>query len=85
MFEGLTDTSEAANMIQLEVLRNLGPERRSQLGAEWSDAVREIAMQGIRDRHNEYDDRRVVLEYARMTLGERLFQKAFAAEMTNSA
>ena len=84
MSTGITDTSDAANAVQLRVLRNLGPEQRSQLGAQWSNEIREIAMQGIRDRHKEYDDRRVVLEYARLTLDERLFQDAFAAEAAKS-
>ena len=85
MSDNLADTSEAADLIQLEVLRKLGPERRAQLALEWSDAMRETAIQGIRDRHSEYESRRLVLEYARTTLGVPLFQEAFAAEMTDLA
>ena len=76
----LTDTSVDAEAVQLDVLRRLGPVRRSQLAAQWSEAMRQVAMQGIRDRHPSYDERRVVLEYARLTLGQRLFQEAFAGE-----
>ena len=85
MSDRLADTSQAANVIQLEVLRRLGGEQRSRLALEWSDSIRATAIQGIRDRHSEYDSRRLVLEYARMTLGEHLFQEAFAAETTNLA
>lgn len=77
-----TDTCKNAEAVQFSVLRKFGPKRRSELAAQWSDNIREVAMQGIRDRHPDYDDRRVVLEYARMTLGEQLFQEAFAAEAT---
>jgi hypothetical protein len=78
----LTDTSDNAHEAQVSVLRDLGPERRSQLAAEWSDEIRRTAMQGIRDRHGDFEDRDVILEYARITLGERLFQEAFAEELT---
>jgi hypothetical protein len=78
MQHSLPDTNIDANEVQLKVLRRLGPERRSQLAAQWSDQVREITMQGIRHRNKEFDERRVVLEYARITLGKELFQQAFA-------
>jgi len=74
------DTSTEAEQAQLRVLRDLGAEQRSRLAAQWSDEVREISLQGIRDRHRNFDDRRVTLEYARITLGEGLFREAFAKE-----
>lgn len=46
----------------------------------WSEALRQTAMQGIRDRNPGYSERQVVLEYARITLGEKLFRAAFAGE-----
>lgn len=56
-----TDTSDEARGVQWRVLRELGPERRSLLAAQWSDSIRETAMQGIRDRNEDLDERQVVL------------------------
>lgn len=81
MSRAWSDTSAEAEEVQLAVLRRLGPERRSELAAQWSDAMRETAMAGIRHRHPEFSDRRVVLEYARQTLPLELFQAAFGAEL----
>lgn len=80
MFENVSDTSADAEAMQIAVLRRLGPRRRSELAAQWSEAMRQIAMQGIRDRNPTYNERRVVVEYARLTLEPRLFQEAFGAE-----
>lgn len=76
----VTDTTHAARAVQIQVLRELGPERRSQLAFAWSEQMREIALQGVRDRQPQFSERRVVLEYARMTLGDELFREAFASE-----
>lgn len=81
----MNDTHPAAAAFQIELLRSFGPEKRSQLTAEWSDELRRIAMQGIRDRHPEYTERQVVLEYARITLGDALFREAFGAEAAEIA
>jgi hypothetical protein len=80
MPDHLNDTHADAEARQIEALRRLGPERRAALSARWSDEIREATMQGIRDRNPSYDERRVVLEYARITLGERLFREAFGEE-----
>ena len=77
------DTHSDAQAVQVSLLRQFGPEKRSQLTAQWSDELRRTCMQGIRDRHPEYSDRQVVLEYARITLGEALFQEAFGAELAD--
>ena len=39
MPDRLSDTTAEAKEVQLEILRKLGPERRSMLTAEWSDAM----------------------------------------------
>jgi hypothetical protein len=80
MSDRLSDTTAEAAEVQLSILRKLGPERRSQLTAEWSDAMRETALQGIRVRHPNYSERKVVLQYARQTLTPELFAAAFGAE-----
>jgi len=76
------DTSDQAHEVQIRVLQAMGPEKRSLLAAQWSDEMRETSIQGIRDRHG-FNDRRAVIEYARITLGEELFLAAFAAELNN--
>jgi len=80
MPNSFSDTSAEAAAVQLSILRKLGPERRSILTAEWSDAMRETAMQGIRHRHPSYSERQVVVAYARQTLPPELFAAAFGAE-----
>lgn len=77
----LTDTHPEAEAERIAILRRLGPERRGELVFEWSEAIRQTAMQGIRDRHPDYGERRVVLEYARITLEPKLFEAAFGEEM----
>jgi len=47
-----------------------------------SDEKHRLAMQGIRDRHPGFNERQVVIEYARITLSEPLWRAAFAAEAT---
>ena len=44
---------------------------------ELSDAVREIAAEGVRSRHPEYSDEQVRLAVIRLTLGEKLFREAY--------
>ncbi len=80
MPNGFSDTTAEAREVQLSILRKLGPERRSMLTSEWSDAMRETAMQGIRHRHPSYSERQVVLAYAQQTLPPELFAAAFGAE-----
>jgi hypothetical protein len=80
MPDRLCDTTAEAAAVQLSILRKLGPERRSVLTAEWSDAMRETAMQGIRHRYPNYSERQVVLAYARQTLSPELFAAAFGEE-----
>ncbi|MDA7978224.1 MAG: hypothetical protein MPJ50_05575 [Pirellulales bacterium] len=75
------DTTPEAYAVQQEVLRKLGGSRRAELALEWSAKIRETAMAGIRSRNPHYSSRQVVLAYARMTLGEKLFREAFADEI----
>ena len=66
-----------ADAIQLEVFRRLGPEGRVQAAAEMSDESREIAAEGVRRRHPDYEGEKVLLAVLRVCLGEALFLKAF--------
>jgi hypothetical protein len=60
------DTTRAAHELQLELYRKAGPERRVQIAAELSDTVRELAREGIRRRHPEFDEHRVSQELLRI-------------------
>lgn len=49
------DTSQDAYEIQLRGYRQMSPGRKSELVAELSETVRELAREGIRKRHPDYD------------------------------
>ena len=74
------DTTPEAYAVQQAIFDKMEPGRRVELAFEMSAAMRQTAMAGIRAQNPSYTDRQVVLEYARMTLGEALFRKAFADE-----
>lgn len=48
------DTHPDAHEAQLSAYRRMGPERRAELALELSDAMRELARDGIRRRHPDY-------------------------------
>jgi len=64
------DTDPAAHEAQLCVYRRMGPEARVALAARMSEEARQIALQGIRTRHPEYDDDRARRALFRLLLGE---------------
>jgi len=66
-----------ADAVQLDVFRRLGPEERVRAAFEMSDETREIASEGVRSRHPEYDAERVRLAVLRLCLGEALFSRAY--------
>lgn len=53
------DTSRKSFALQIEQLRQAGPEARAAMAAEMSDAVRELALEAVRRRHPELDDSQV--------------------------
>jgi hypothetical protein len=62
------DTTPEARAIQMERLRNAGPEARLAMAAELSDAVRELALAAIRRQNPGFDEHQ-----AREALAERLY------------
>lgn len=50
------DTSPEAHELQLRLYRSMTDEQRSGLALEMSDDVRQIAREGIKQRHPEYTD-----------------------------
>jgi hypothetical protein len=49
-------THPRAHEVQLAVYRRLSPARKVEIAIELSEAVRELAAEGIRRRHPEYDE-----------------------------
>lgn len=72
------DTTRAAHDRQLEVYRRLGGGGRLAVVFRLNDAVRRIAMSGIRSRHPEYSDVQVQQAYARLLLGDALARAVWA-------
>jgi hypothetical protein len=61
-----TDTSSAAQGIQLEILRGMSGEQRILLAFEMSLFARELAKEGIRREHPEWPEERVTRELLRL-------------------
>jgi hypothetical protein len=61
-----TDTSPAAQAVQLEILRAMSGEQRILLALDMSLFARELAMEGIRREHPEWSEARVTRELLRL-------------------
>lgn len=56
------DTSSRVAAVQVQLYREIGPAKRAEIMAELSDALRDLAAAGVRHRHPEYDEDRVLEE-----------------------
>ncbi len=74
------DTSQAAEAVQLEAYRRLGGMGRAQVMFRLSGLARRVAMAGIRERHPDYDERQVLLAWARLVHGDDLVRAAWPDE-----
>ncbi len=63
------DTSEAAHARQLELYRSAGPERRAEIAAELSEAIRELSREGVRMRNPGLTEAEVTREVLRIFYG----------------
>jgi hypothetical protein len=61
-----SDTSPAAQAVQLEILRAMSGEQRLLLAFEMSLFARELAREGIRRDHPEWPEARVARELLRL-------------------
>ena len=61
-----TDTSPAAQTVQLEILRTMSGEQRILLAFEMSLFARELAKEGIRREHPEWPEAGVARELLRL-------------------
>lgn len=71
------DTTPEAERVQLEVVRQMGPEKRLQAGVALSRTCRNLLTEGVRGRHPEYDEGQIRLAVIRLMLPEKLFLAAF--------
>ncbi len=67
-----SDTSPEAYAVQLEILRQMTPEKRIQMTIAWSQQLRNMAMDAIRRCHPEFDDAEVRLKFIEITYGVEL-------------
>jgi hypothetical protein len=62
----------AARAVQLDLLRNATPERRFSLARSLSASTIALARAAIRQRHPDWTEQDVLLEFARVHYGEEL-------------
>lgn len=74
------DTTTDAHRKQIEILRKMSPERRALISFELSDNIRQIAMEGIRSQHPEFNEIQVRRELLRRIAGNELYRKIAAAK-----
>ncbi|HVR37996.1 MAG TPA: hypothetical protein VMU84_02805 [Thermoanaerobaculia bacterium] len=56
------DTSRRVAAAHAQLYRQIGPSERGRIAAELSDALRALALAGVRDRHPEYREEQVLEE-----------------------
>jgi hypothetical protein len=71
------DTSPEAWEVFLDIQRRMSPGEKLARALELSEVVRRFAEAGLRQRYPSADDHEILLRYAKMTLGEELFRKAY--------
>jgi len=69
------DTTEEAE--RLKRLRQAGPLRRLQMALDASRAIRELAWNGLRQRHPQADEAELRRRFAELTLGESAALRMF--------
>jgi hypothetical protein len=76
------DTSPEVWKVFLDLQRKMPPSEKLQRTLEWSDMIRKFAEAGMRQRYPNADEAEIRLRFARMTLGQELFQKAFGQALS---
>lgn len=74
-----SDTSEAADRIQFEILRRMSPAERGQLMTEMTLAVQRLAFAGMRERHPDATDDEIWLRLAVERLGRETVRKVYGS------
>jgi len=68
----ITDTAPEAEEVQIRLLREAGVERRFGLAMSLSHTAIELSRGAIRQRHPDWSEREVKLEFVRLCYGEKL-------------
>jgi predicted ArsR family transcriptional regulator len=71
------DTSTDADAVQVEAYRRMGGTGRVQVMFRLTEMTRRTTEAGIRRRHPDYDDARVMLALARLLHGDELVRRAW--------
>jgi hypothetical protein len=79
------DTSQDAYEIQLRGYRQMSPAHKSELVAELSETVRELAREGIRQRHPDYDAADVDRALVALLYGADVVRRLFPGARTTTA
>jgi hypothetical protein len=66
------DTDLAAHEVQRRIYSQLGGKGRTAIAFRLTDAVRRLALAGIRQRHPDYTEAQVQQAFARLRLGDDL-------------
>lgn len=69
----------------MSLQRRMSPAEKMQLAFEWSEIVRQFAEAGLRQRYPQASERELFLRFARQTLGEELFRRAYGSELPYDA
>ena len=79
------DTSPEAWEVLLEIQRRMTPADKIARAFEWSEVIRGMAEAGLREQYPEADEHEILLRYARMTLGDDLFRRAYGDVLTDES
>jgi hypothetical protein len=66
------DTDAAVHQLQRQIYLRLGATERLAIAFRLSDAVKRLAISGIRHRHPDYTEGQVQQAFARLRLGDEL-------------
>ena len=78
-----SDTTLEAARKEFEILRRFGPKVRARMAFEMSDSLRRIVEAGVRNRHPDFDQRKIGLEVIRLMIGDKL-ARVIASEAKQS-
>ena len=77
-----SDTTLEAARKEFEVLRRLGPQVRARMAFEMSNNLRRIVEAGVRNRHPDFDEKKIELEVLRLMVGDKLYRQMFRGTET---
>lgn len=70
-----SDTTFEAAKKEFEILRKLGPDARARMTFELSDNLRDLVEAGIRHRHPDFDEKKIIREVLRLMIGNKLYKQ----------